>query len=106
MMGEIDERIKNAVKESAAQTYERVVEFPLWEEYGEELKSDIADLKNLGGPSAGAITAAKFLQHFVDYPWLHFDIAGVAFVHKESAYKVRGGSGFGLRMIYDFLKNG
>lgn len=106
MMGNIQDAVKDAIKVSAEKTYERVVEFPIWEEYAEELKSDIADLKNLGGPTAGAITAGKFLEHFTDYPWLHFDIAGVAFLHKESHYKTRGGSGFGLRMIYDFLKNG
>jgi leucyl aminopeptidase len=106
MMGNIQEKVKEAIKVSAEKTYERVVEFPIWEEYADELKSDIADLKNLGGPTAGAITAGKFLEHFTDYPWLHFDIAGVAFLHKESTYKTRGGSGFGVRMIYDFLKNG
>lgn len=104
MMGNMSEELKNRVKTSGYRTYERVVEFPMWEEYGEEIKSDIADLKNIGGSSAGAITAGKFLEHFTDYPWLHFDIAGVAFLQKESTYKVKGGTGFGVRLLYDFLK--
>lgn len=104
MMGNASEAIKDRVKNSGYRMHERAVEFPMWEEYGEEIKSDIADIKNIGGPSGGAITAGKFLEHFTDYPWLHFDIAGVAFLHKESTYKVKGGTGFGVRLMYEFLK--
>jgi leucyl aminopeptidase len=105
IMGNVDDKIKNMVKASGHETYERTVEFPLWEEYGEDIKSDIADLKNVGGSYGGAITAGKFLEHFTDYPWLHFDIAGVAFLHKENAYKVKGGTGFGLRLMQRFFEN-
>mgnify|MGYP000010994702 CR=1 FL=1 len=77
----------------------------MWEEYGELIKSDVADIKNVGGPAAGMITAAKFLEHFIDYPYMHFDIAGTAFVHAEDSYRGKGGTGFGVRLITEFLKN-
>ena len=77
-MGNAEESTKQALKTSGDNQYERLVEFPMWDEYGDMIKSDIADLKNIGGPYGGAITAGKFLEHFVDYPWMHFDIAGVS----------------------------
>lgn len=95
---------KAAIK-SGNNVYERMVEFPMWDEYGELIKSDVADIKNVGGPAAGMITAAKFLEHFVDYPYMHFDIAGTAFVHGEDSYRGKGGTGFGVRFIVDFIKN-
>lgn len=97
--------INEQVEESGMEVFERLVEFPLWEDYGEQLKSEVADLKNIGGPTAGAITAGKFLQHFTDYPWMHFDIAGPAFLTTEDGYRGRGGSGVGVRLMYNFLKN-
>ena len=84
--------------------FERVVEFPLWDDYAELLKSDIADIKNVGGKYAGAITGGKFLEHFTKYPWIHFDIAGVAYSKKNDNYRGKGGTGFGLRLLYNFLK--
>lgn len=68
------------------------------------IKSDIADLKNIGGDVAGAITAGKFLEHFTDYPFIHLDIAGVAFLKKGNSYKGRGATGVGIRLLYHFLK--
>ncbi|HEY9124251.1 MAG TPA: leucyl aminopeptidase [Bacteroidales bacterium] len=103
-MGTASEEVKRRLNESAFRVFERMVEFPLWAEYGELIKSDIADLKNVGGKYAGAITAGKFLEHFTDYPWMHFDIAGVAFNKSKDSYRVKGGTGFGLRLLYDFLK--
>jgi len=85
--------------------YERIVEFPLWEEYGELIKSDIADIKNSGGGKAGAITAGKFLEHFTDYEWIHLDIAGVAFAEKKDSYRGQGGTGIPARLLFEFLKN-
>ncbi|MBS1765265.1 MAG: leucyl aminopeptidase [Bacteroidetes bacterium] len=96
---------KQAIMKSAENVFERIVEFPLWEEYGELLNSDIADLKNIGGPVAGMITAAKFLENFIDYPYMHFDIAGTAFVHAEDSYRSKGATGYGVRLIADFIKN-
>jgi len=103
-MGTADEAMKNKLKESGNNVYERLVELPLWDEYGDLLKSDIADMKNIGGPVAGAITAGKFLQKFIDYPWMHFDIAGPAFTHKADKYRGNGGTGVGVRLLSDFLK--
>jgi leucyl aminopeptidase len=93
------------LKKSGNMTYERVVEFPFWDEYGELIKSDIADLKNIGGRDGGAITAGKFLEHFTDYPWVHIDIAGPAFLGTPDNYRGKGGSGVGVRLLYDFIKN-
>jgi leucyl aminopeptidase len=76
MMGTADKSTKKKLRKAGNSTGERMVEFPLWDEYGDYMKSEIADLKNLGPMDAGAITAGKFLEHFTDYPWVHFDIAG------------------------------
>lgn len=102
VMGTAEEQ-KLALKNSSLKYYERFVELPLWPEYHDMIKSEIADIKNIGGASAGAITAGKFLQYFTDYPWLHFDIAGVAYTHKNYHYKPFGGTAYGLRMFCDFL---
>jgi len=83
---------------------ERIAEFPFWEDYEELLKSEIADLKNIGGRVAGAITAGKFLQHFTDYPWIHLDIAGPAFIDKRDSYRTAGGTGVGVRLLFDFVR--
>jgi leucyl aminopeptidase len=99
-----DEQLRQQVQKSAFEVFERVVEFPLWDDYADLLKSDVADMKNIGGPYAGSITAAKFLQYFTEYNWLHFDIAGVAFLMKEEGYRTKGGNPFGIRLVYDFLK--
>ena len=103
-MGTADKVVKRNLEDSGEQVYERLVEFPLWKEYGNALKSNVADLKNIGGPMAGQITAGKFLQHFTDYPWLHFDIAGPAFLRAADSYRTREGTGVGVRLIFDFLK--
>ena len=89
---------------SGWQVYERLVEFPTWEEYAELMKSDIADLKNLGPAEAGAITAGKFLEKFTDYPFIHLDIAGPAFLEKRDSYRGQGGTGVGVRLLFDFVK--
>lgn len=103
-MGNVDQSIKTKMEESGHEVYERLVEFPLWREYGDQMKSTIADLKNLGGPSAGMITAGKFLEHFTDYPWVHFDIAGSAYIPSTKSYRTKEGTGVGVRLIYNFLK--
>ena len=103
-MGTASKTVKSNLEESGEQVYERLVEFPLWKEYGNALKSNVADLKNIGGPTAGQITAGKFLQHFTDYPWLHFDIAGSAFLRAADSYRTKEGTGVGVRLIFDFLR--
>lgn len=90
---------------SGEEVYERIVEFPLWDEYNETLKSDFADVKNLGGAEAGATTAAKFLENFVDYPWVHLDIAGTGIMSSKYGYQTAGASGVGTRLLFEFCKN-
>ena len=104
-MGNADQKIKNEIEKSGHAVYERPVYFPLWREYGDQIKSNIADIKNLGGPTAGMITAGKFLEHFVDYPWLHFDVAGSAYLKQADGYRTKEGTGVGVRLMFDFLKN-
>ncbi|RLD41364.1 MAG: peptidase M17 [Bacteroidetes bacterium] len=89
---------------SSENVYERLVEFPMWDEYDELIKTDVADIQNLGGAEGGAITAGKFLQNFVDYPWVHLDIAGPAMLSAKDSYRTKGGSGVGTRLLFDFIK--
>lgn len=84
--------------------YERIAEFPFWEEYGELIKSDVADIKNIGGVDAGMITAGKFLAHFTDYPFIHLDIAGPAYLDKKDNYRTAGGTGYGVRLLVEFIE--
>ena len=104
MMG-TDEALKRRIKDAAYATEEKVWELPLWEEYHELIKSDVADYKNHGGRSGGAITAAAFLSKFVgDFPWVHLDIAGPAWLTKDKPYIPKGASGVGVRLMVEFLK--
>lgn len=103
-MGTADKETKAQVEDSGHKVHERLVEFPLWDEFNEQIKSDIADLKNLGGTEGGAITAGKFLEHFIDYPWLHFDIAAGAFLHQPDSYRGKNGTGVGVRLFFNFLE--
>lgn len=91
------------LKEVGDLVFERIAEFPLWSDYEEEIKSEVADIKNLGGPNAGAITAGKFLQHFTDYPYIHLDIAGPAFHSKRDSYRNIGASGIGVRLFVEWV---
>lgn len=92
------------LKQSGETTYERLFQLPFWKEFEELLKSDVADLKNIGGPVGGASTAGKFLEHFTDYDWIHLDIAGVAFIKEAQGSNPAGGTGVGVRLLYDFIK--
>ncbi|MGC9341762.1 MAG: leucyl aminopeptidase family protein [Bacteroidales bacterium] len=103
-MGNAPKKIMEDLKESGFEVHERIAEFPFWDDYSELLKSDVADLKNIGGRLAGAITAGKFLEHFTDYPYIHLDIAGPAFLKKKESYRSKGGSGVGVRLLYNFFK--
>ncbi len=105
IMGTADKAMFEKLEQSGNNVYERVVKFPLWNEYKEMIKSDIADIKNIGGSEAGAITAGKFLECFTEYPWIHIDIAGPSIMSKQSAYRTKGGSAYGVRLLYDFFKN-
>ncbi len=104
-MGNADQKVFDKLTDSGNAVYERLAIFPFWKEYKKMLDSDIADMKNIGGPEAGAITAGKFLEHFTDYPYVHFDIAGPAFLSSADGYRTKGATGVGVRLLYDFLKN-
>jgi leucyl aminopeptidase len=93
------------LKEAGDYTHERLAEMPFWSDYDELIQSDIADIKNLGGPHAGAITAGKFLAHFADYPWIHLDIAGPSYTQAKYGYRGKGATGMGVRLLYQFIKN-
>ena len=92
------------IQQCGNDVFERIVEFPFWEEYDELIKSEIADIKNIGGPIGGAITAGKFLAHFTKNPFIHLDIAGPSFNDKRDNYRGLGGSGVGVRLFYSFIK--
>jgi leucyl aminopeptidase len=100
-----DEGLKRAVIKAAETSGERVWELPLWEEYGELMKSDIADLKNAGGAEAGAISAGWFLKNFVGkMRWVHLDIAGTAWMDKDRPYQPKGATGVGVRLLVEYLR--
>lgn len=105
VMGTAPDAVMRELETSGSKTYERLVRMPFWSEYGEEIKSSVADIKNIGGPYAGSITAGKFLEHFTEYPWIHIDIAGPSFLDKASDYRPAGGTGTGVRTLFDFVKS-
>jgi leucyl aminopeptidase len=101
-----DDKLKQKIKNAADATEEKVWELPLWEDYYELIKSDVADYKNHGGRPGGAITAAAFLSKFVgNYPWVHLDIAGPAWLTKDKPYIPKGASGVGVRLMVQFLRH-
>ena len=104
MMGN-DRELLDKMKRSGDNVYERVWEMPLFEEYKEYIKSDIADLKNTGGKSGSLMSSASFLSEFAgDVPWVHLDIAGMAWLEKERPYSPKGASGVGVRLILNLIK--
>ncbi|MCG6551519.1 MAG: leucyl aminopeptidase [Candidatus Magnetominusculus sp. LBB02] len=105
MMGNND-ALMDKLKKASAETYERVWQMPLYEEYKDYLKSDVADIKNIGGRTGGLVTAAYFLSEFVtDTPWVHLDIASTAFTDKDKPYICKGATGIGVRLVMDYLIN-
>lgn len=104
VMGNTKENLE-LLKQTGLNTYERLIEVPLWDEYATPLKSAIADLNNLGTREGQSTIAGKFLEHFTDYNWIHIDIAGTAFRKENDAYRPAGGTGYGTRLLYQFLKS-
>jgi leucyl aminopeptidase len=104
LMAQAPDSVVKSLKKAGENTYERLAELPLWEEYYEEITGGIADLKNLGKGEGGAQSAAMFLRHFTDYPWAHIDIAGTAFSTSPSHYTPKGGTGVGVRLTLEFLR--
>lgn len=101
-----DQALIDQVKRAAERTDERVWQLPLDRRLRKELDSEMADLKNVGGENAGAITAALFLDEFVGgVPWAHIDIAGTAQIEADDLWRSKGATGFGTRLLIDFLTN-
>jgi len=105
-----DEKLTKKINDSSKRTTEEVWELPLNQDYMDMIKSDVADMKNVGiGRAAGTITAAAFLKNVIEKAsWVHIDIAGVAWTQgstKEKSYNPKGATGFGVRLILDYLQN-
>ncbi len=105
-----DEKLTKKINDASKRTTEEVWELPLNQDYMNMIKSDVADMKNVGiGRAAGTITAAAFLKNAIEKtPWTHIDIAGVAWTQgatKEKSYNPKGATGFGVRLILDYLQN-
>ena len=104
VMTNADRKYISLLEECGNEVYERIAELPFWDEYGELLKSDVADMKNIGGREAGAIIAGKFLEKFAEYPLIHMDIAGTEMLKKDDYYRVKNGPASGLRLLSTFLR--
>jgi leucyl aminopeptidase len=101
-----DERLKKQLEKAAEQSGEKVWPMPSGDEYAEEMKSKIADLRNTGSKWGGACTAAAFLRQFVgDAKWAHLDIAGMDVFRKPTEFMAEGSSGFGVRLLATYLMN-
>ncbi|HYQ48499.1 MAG TPA: hypothetical protein VEP69_05495, partial [Thermodesulfovibrionales bacterium] len=101
-----NEKLKEKMREAGEKTGERVWELPIWEGYYDQIKSDIADMKNTGGRDGGVITAAALLSKFVqNYPWVHLDIAATAWTEKDRPYTPKGATGIGVRLLTQFLRD-
>jgi leucyl aminopeptidase len=101
-----DEFLLKRVEEASGKTGEKVWRLPLWDEYFDYLKSDVADFRNVGTRAAGAIIGAIFLSKFVEkIPWVHLDIAGPASIEKERPYIPKGGTGAGVRLVVQLLRD-
>ena len=95
----------DAVNKAAERSGDLVHPMPMHAHYADAIQSDVADIKNIGDREAGSITAAKFLEHFVDYPWIHVDMAGPSFLTKQLPYRPVGGTGFGVRLLTEFIRD-
>jgi leucyl aminopeptidase len=99
-----DDRLQEKLRAAGDATGERVWPLPLWEEHRDQVKSHVADHKNVGGREAGAVTAAAFLSRYVaEVPWAHLDIAGTAWTTKDRPYMEKGATGFGVRLLTELL---
>ena len=99
-----DDQLREEVRVAGDLAGERCCPLPLWDEYREQIRSEVADVKNVGGKAAGPITAGWFLREFVDrYPWCHLDIAGTAYTDKDTPYRAKGPTGIGVRLFTQFV---
>jgi leucyl aminopeptidase len=104
-MGNASQKEFDLLSKAGFATHDRIFQFPFWDEYKDEMKSTIADMKNVGGAFAGMITAGKFLEHFTDYPYIHLDIAGPSFNSAKDSYRGLGGTGCGVRLLVEYLSS-
>jgi len=100
-----DNTLSDKLSRSGDKTHERVWPLPLWDEYRKNIESNVADIKNSGGRNSGVSSSAIFLKEFIDYPWAHLDIAGMALSEKDEGYTPLGGTGYGVRLLVDLLQN-
>lgn len=101
-----DQKLIDELIRAGEQCGERLWQLPFDDEYGEMIRSEIADIRNVGNRTAGSITGGWFLRHFVgDLPWAHMDIAGTAWTEHEKPYIARGATGFGVRLMANFVLN-
>ncbi len=102
-----DQKLSDTLFKLGQKTYDRLWPLPMWDDYHLQNKSDVADVKNVGGKWGGAITAAKFLENFVDskIPWVHLDIAGPSILNNSSNYSKKYMTGFGVRLLFEFLQD-
>ncbi len=104
MMGN-DRKLLDELRKAGEETYERVWELPLFDEYKEYLKSDIADIRNIGNRTGSLMASAYFLYEFAGQsPWVHIDIAGTAWVEKDRPYVPKGASGIGVRLLLNLIE--
>ena len=102
-----NEKLSENLYKIGLKTYDRVWSLPMWDDYYQLIKSDVADVKNVGGRWGGAITAAKFLEYFVDekIAWVHLDIAGPAMLNSNNNYSKKFMTGFGVRLLFEYLQS-
>jgi len=101
-----NEKLQEQLRAAGERTGERLWPLPLWQEYKDKIKSDVADIKNTAGREGGASTGAAFLAKYAgDTPWAHLDIAGTAWTTEERPYLAKGATGFGVRLLLDLLQN-
>lgn len=100
-----DDWLRDKLLAAAENAHERLWPLPLWPDYRKAIESDVADMKNSGGRMGGVATSAVFLQEFTSYPWAHLDIAGMALSEGKVAYEPRGGTGYGVRLLVELLRN-
>jgi leucyl aminopeptidase len=105
VLGNDDELIRQ-LRDAGDRSGQRCWPLPLWKEYRDQLDSNVADLMNVGGRNAGAITAAAFLKEFVgEVPWAHLDIAGTAYGEGKLSYQRKGGYGVPTRLLLEWVRS-
>lgn len=101
----VNDNLRDQLVAAGQTTQERVWPLPLWDDYKQAIKSEVADMKNSGGRFGGVGTSAIFLKEFTNYPWVHLDIAAMPGTKKPLPYIPVGATGFGVRLLVEFLRN-